>query len=602
MKLKLLIYICFVALASHVRGQSFVAQVSKNKVQVGEEFQLVFTLNTNGGNIRFPDLKDFDVYGGPNQSNNITVINGVMSQSYTFSFFLAAKKEGKLTIGPASVMITNQKVESKPIVIEVTRGAASNSNQAQTNQQEEKNQYASPIDNNDVFVRSFLNKTKCVKGEQVHLTYKLYSRYSLVDFGPKDLLNTFNGFWNQKEPPPANYRGMVETINGVNYYVLDIYSSYLFPQSSGELTIDPLEIVAIVRRQVKRAPRNFIEQFLGTNGYEDVEVKVKSKPVKIAVSDLPEQNRPADFAGAVGNFSYKAELSKQQVKANEAVNLKITLSGKGNIKLTEPPVLNLPESFETYDPKISEKINTSGGVSGSKTYDYLIIPRESGDFALNHLSFSYYDPEKKQYVSIPSPEMKLTVLPGDENSSAQVITPKHQLDERENDIRYIKTGDLRLRKDGHEFFASTLHYLLLIIPALLFAIAIYVRKRRMALNSDTITSRQRKAARMARKQLSVAEKHMKAGHKELFFDEVMAALNRYLSYKLNIPVADLSRENIQQSLVHQHITDSTLSRLTQTLDTCEYAKYAPGAVTGDLQAVYNDTVTLIANMEEEIKA
>lgn len=602
MKLKLLIYTCFVALAMHVQGQSFVAQVSKNKVQVGEEFQLVFTLNTNGGNIRFPDLKDFDVYGGPNQSNNITVINGVMTQSYTFSFFLAAKKEGKFTIGPASVMITNQKVESKPIVIEATRGAASNSTQAQTNQQEEKNQYASPIDNNDVFVRSFLNKTKCVKGEQVHLTYKLYSRYSLVDFGPKDLLNTFNGFWNQKEPPPANYRGMVETINGVNYYVLDIYSSYLFPQSSGELTIDPLEIVAIVRRQVKRAPRNFIEQFLGTNGYEDVEVKVKSKPVKISVSDLPEQNRPAGFAGAVGNFSYKAELSKQQVKANEAVNLKITLSGKGNIKLTEPPVLNLPESFETYEPKISEKINTSGGVSGSKTYDYLIIPRESGDFTLDHINFSYYDPDKKQYVSIPSPDMKLNVLPGDENSSAQVITPKHQLDERENDIRYIKTGDLRLRKDGHEFFSSTLHYLLLIIPALLFAAAVYARRRQVALNSDTATSRQRKAARMARKQLSVAEKHMKAGQKELFFDEVMAALNRYLSYKLNIPVADLSRENIQKNLVHQHITDSTLSRLTQTLDTCEYAKYAPGAVTGDLQAVYNDTITLIANIEEEIKA
>lgn len=581
------------------------AQVSKNRLQVGEEFQLAFTLNTNGANLRFPDLKDFNILGGPNQSNNITMMNGSVSQTLTFSFFLSPKKEGRFTIGPASVMVGNQKIESKPIVIEVAKGATgSNNGNVQAvppNQAPEKNQYASTISNEDVFVRSFLSKNKCLKGEQVHLTYKLYSKYQLLDFGPKELINTFDGFWNQKEPPPSNYKGVIETINGINYYVLDIYSSYLFPQSSGELTIDPIEVVALVRHQVKRAPRNFIEQFLGTNSYEDAEVKLKSKAVKVNVSELPEENRPESFNGAVGNFSCKTEISKQSVKANDAVNLKITLSGKGNIKLTEGPKLNLPESFEAYEPKIAEKINTSGGVSGVKTYDYIVIPRESGEFTLDKFDFSYFDPDKKQYVTIPSPAITLTVLPGD-NSSAQVIVPKKDVKESDNDIRYLKTGDLKLTKSGSEFFASALHYTLLIVPALLFAAGMYAWRRRQRLNGDTIATRQRKAAKMARKQLAVAEKHMKLNQKEAFFDELLAALNRYISHKLNIPVADLSRDNIRQDLVAKQISEGTLQKLLNTLDTCEYAKYAPGAVSGDLKAVYDNTIELVAHMEEELKA
>jgi len=383
--------------------------------------------------------------------------------------------------------------------------------------------------------------------------------------------------------------------------VLDIYSSYLFPQSSGELTIDPIEVVALVRHQVKRAPRNFIEQFLGTNSYEDVEIKLKSKAVKVNVSELPEENKPESFNGAVGNFACKTEISKQSVKANDAVNLKITLSGKGNIKLTEAPQLNLPESFEAYEPKIAEKINTSGGVSGVKTYDYLIIPRESGEFTLDKFNFSYFDPDKKQYVTIPSPTITLTVLPGD-NSSAQVIVPKKDVKESDNDIRYLKTGDLQLTKSGSEFFASALHYILLIVPALLFAAGMYAWRRQQRLNGDTIATRQRKAAKMARKQLAMAEKHMKLSQKEAFFDELLAALNRYISHKLNIPVADLSRDNIRQDLVAKQISEGTLQKLLSTLDTCEYAKYAPGAVSGDLKAVYDNTVELVAHMEEELKA
>lgn len=580
---------------------SFTAMVSSNKVQVGENFQITFSLNNSGTNFKFPNLnKDFDVLSGPNPSNSISIINGNYSQTISYSFVIAAKKEGKYTIGPASVMVGNQKLETKPITIEVSKGANNNAS-GQNQGQVQENQSAN-ISSDDLFIKSTLNKSKSYLGEQVTLVQKVYSKVNLIGF--QDVkFPAYNGVWAQNEENNKQIELKIENLNGVSYYVAEISTTYLFPQHVGKITIDPTEVICIVRRQVKRAPRNIIEQFFGGGGYEDVSYKIKSRPVSIDVSEFPEQGKPENFNGAVGNYSYKTEVSKQQMKANESFNLKITISGSGNLKLTEAPKLNLPESFEVYDPKINEKINVSGGVSGTKIYDYLIIPRESGDFKLNELSFSYFDPAKKQYINIPSPEINIHVLPGDENSSAKIITPnKKEVGQKENDIRYIKTGDLNLKKNEDEFFSSLTHYLILMSGIILFSIGIYYRQQHLKAGSDIVSSRQRKAAKMARKQLISAEKHMKANQKELFFDEVLSALNRYVSYKLNIPVADLSKENIKQHLSNRSIQNETLSKLIETIDTCEYAKYAPGAVNGDLKTVYNNTVQLITDIEEELKA
>ena len=376
---------------------------------------------------------------------------------------------------------------------------------------------------------------------------------------------------------------------------------YLFPQRSGSLVIEPVELDCIVRRQTKRQPRNIFEQFFGAGGYEDVVIKVKSKPVKVDVQDLPMQNKPEIFSGAVGNFSYKAELDKAQVKANEAINLKITISGQGNIKLIEPLKLNLPESFESYDPKINENIKIVGGVSGSITYNYLIIPREKGEFIINNLSFNYFDADKKQYVSIPSPEMKLNVLEGDEGS-AQIISPeKKGVKQSENDIRYIKTGDLDLHKNNEEFFSSMTHYLLLLFPTLLFFAGLYLARQHVKANSNISAVKERKAAKLAKKQLSIAEKHMTQNNKDLFFNEVLNALNNYIGDKFALSIVDLSKDKITEMLLLRNITDATAKNVIETLNTCEYAKYAPSAVTGDLRKVYQDTIELISQIEEQIK-
>jgi hypothetical protein len=609
LKTKLFIFLLILSNWVIAQTPSFVAQVSKNKVAVGEVFQVAFTLNGSGSNLVYPNFNDFNIYSGPNQSQSMSMVNGTISQSTTLSLFIAAKKEGKFTIGEATVMSGNQKLETKPIVIEVTKGASQQQQQGNPNAQnqqpqqtqaKEKNQYASEISNEDLFVRTFLSKTKCVIGEQLTLTQKVYSRVDLrgfqnVKFPP------YNGFWSQQETGNQQIDLKQENVNGVMYYVADYSKVYLFPQRTGTISIEAIELDCIVRRPTKRQPRNIFEQFFGAGGYEDVAIKVKSKPVKVEVIDLPNENKPQAFSGAVGDFGYKAVIDKNQVKANEAINLKITISGRGNIKLIEPLKLDLPESFEAYDPKESENIKTTGGVTGSITYNYLIIPREKGEFTLNNLGFNYFDADKKQYVSIPSPDIKLTVLEGDPGS-AQIIAPKkHGVKEGENDIRYIKTGNLGLQKSDEEFFSSVTHYLLLIVPTLLFFIGLFLMKQHVKANSDITAVKERKAAKLAKKQLVVAEKHMVADNKEQFFTEILNALNKYIGDKFSMSIVDLSKEKISEMLLSKNVSEATTKNVIDTLNTCEYAKYAPSAVTGDLKQVYNDTVELISKIENQIK-
>jgi len=603
-KIVFLIIIQFALCHFNIFAQSpaFTAQVSKNKVAIGEVFTVAFTLNGTGSNLTYPNFKGFEIYSGPNQSQSISMVNGNVSQSTTLSFYILAKVEGRYTIGAATVMSGNQKLETKPIIIDVVKGnpqPQQNQSQQQTSGKE-KSQYASELSQDDLFVRTFLSKTKCYLGEQITITQKVYSRVDLrgfqnVKFPP------YNGFWAQQENSNQQINLQQENVNGVNYYVADYNKVYLFPQRVGNITIDPVELECIVRRQTKRQPRNIFEQFFGAGGYEDVAVKVKSKSVKVEVIDLPTDNKPKDFTGAVGDFSFKVDISKSQVKANDAVNLKFTISGTGNIKLVEPMNLNLPESFESYDPKINESIKTIGGVSGSKTYDYLIIPREKGDFTLNDLGFSYFDVTKKKYISIPSPEITLHVLEGDGTNAQIISSNKKEIKETENDLRYIKAGDLNLKHKEDEFFSSMAHYLLLLISLLGFIFTFIFKKNQIKANSNLKLVKERKAAKLAKKQLSIAEKHLLLNNKDLFFNEVLNALNNYVGDKFNMSVLDLSKDKISEMLLSKQVNEQTIQQLLETLNTCEYAKYAPSSVTGDLNKVYVDTLELISKIEEQIK-
>jgi len=612
----LFVLFCFLSLQTF--AQKFTAQTSKNKVSVGEVFQIAFTINTSGSNFKAPNLSDFDVYSGPNQSTSMQIINGNMSQSISLSYMLSAKKEGKFTIGAASIVVNGTKIESNTIPIEV-KGAAqqnnSNNNQNSSNaynpyanQQNTTNtpQYSSEKSSDDVFIRTFVTKKLCYIDEQIVVTQKVYSRLNLRGFQNYKMPG-YNGFWSQNENQKNKQIELgQENIDGVMYYVAEFTKSYLFPQRSGQLTIEPMEIDCIVRKRSNRQPQSIFEQFFGGGGYEDVVVKAKSKAITIDVKALPEKDKPANFSGAVGNFSLKAEISKEKLKANESINLKLTVAGKGNIKITDAPKITFPDGFETYEPKVTESYNEGGSFSGTKTYDYLLIPRKPGEFVIKDLDFSYFDPEKKTYVHVPAPEFNISVSPDPNGSNATVaVDPsvsKTSVEAKENDIRYLKTKNILLEKADTYFFSSWKHYTLLALPILLFAGFVVTHNNMQKRNSDVAAVKERRAAKLARKQLVKAEAFKTQNNKDGFYQEVSIALNSYISNKLNIPVAELSKENIELQLTKKQVAADTISKLLSTLNDCEVARYAPSAVSNDINVVYNNTVELITKIEDETKA
>jgi hypothetical protein len=605
MKRIIQIFIFVVTLTNVSLAQKLTASASKTRVAVGETFQISFVLNTNGSNFKPPALNDFDVYSGPNQSTSMSFVNGVMSHSITLSYIVAAKKEGKLTIGPASVTANGTTLQSNPMVIEAVKGSGNAGSPG--NNQNQNQEPSAPTNENiseNLFVRTNVSKTKVVQGEQITVSHKVYTRYQLRGF--RDInLPDYNGFWAQ-DLPSNNQQIQVttENIDGINYQVAELKRSYLFPQRSGKLQIEPMVADVVVRKQSSRRPRDIFEQFFG-GGYEDASYSVKSPAVVIDVQPLPEAGKTSSFSGAVGDYSYKVELSKNSVKANEGINLIITLTGKGNIKLVDVPKIGFPEDFETYDPKTKENISVgANGVSGSKTFDFLIIPRHEGDYKLADLSFTFYNPVKKEYITIPSPELSVHVTKDDkENTEANVYTPTHKEDLKVlgNDIRYIKTSDLQLGNKNDYFFGSPLFYTGIIAPFLTFFIFLFLRRKNIELNKDEVAVKSRKANKMAQKRLVLAEQHLKSNNKELFYLEISHALYGYLADRFNISGADLNKEKISGILTARSVSEETKSKLFDTLNTCEFARYAPSSVSGDLHSIYLGTIGLITKIENEIK-
>ena len=583
-------FFAFFAVEFCAYSQGITAQVSSKKVQVGVPFEYAVVINVYATNYIPPSFKDFDIVSGPNQSSSIQYVNGTMSQQLTISYGLVAKKEGKFTIGISSVVSNGQKIETSPIQIEAVKGAVAGNNQAQA---EEDAKHSNKISSSDLFIRTSTGKAKCYIGEQITIIQKVYSRLQIIGF-QKFAQPTYDGFYSQALESMSKGQVAVENIDGINYYTYELFRTIGTANKAGKIVLSPVEGDVIVRRQGQAKAKNIFEQFFGAPTYEDVPVSVKSRPLSVEVIPLPDKNKPEGYNGAVGDFSSKVQVNRNELKANEAFNLKVTISGNGNLKLIDAPKYEFPESFEVYEPKISESGN-------SKTFDYLIIPRSEGDFTLNNLNFSFFNLNKKDYVTLLSPEIKIRVLTADANSKgAQVFTPQSQVKESENDIRYIHKGDFVLQKTGKEFFNSFAHLFSLFSIVVAFIAAILIRNNYLKHNSDLSLVRERKAAKVAQRQLQKAEKHVQLNQKDAFYTEILLALNNYIGHKLNIPVADLSKERIQLTLAEKKTEPALLDKVLDTINTCEFAKYAPGAVSGDLLLVYNNTGTLITELEKHL--
>jgi hypothetical protein len=601
-------FLAFIVTAEDV---NFTAKASKNKVVTGEIFEITFTINSNGVNFKAPSFNGFKVISGPSQSSSFQWINGKTSHSLSFSYKLIAEKEGNYTIKGATIESGGKTYTSNELTIEVVKG---NPPQQQQQAQQRISPFFDPFDpfgiqsppqqvqsqdlKDEIFLKVSVDKKSAYIGEQITATYKIYTRVDIVSNSVKKL-PALNGFWSQDIDNKGQAQLIRETVDGVQYYVAELKKTILFPQRVGTLEIDPLEMDMVLRLKSSSRPRSIFDQFFGS--YQDVPYTVKSKPVKIEVKALPEKNKPEDFTGAVGKYQFVSKISKTKLKTNEAITLSYILSGKGNIKLIDVPKPNIPSDIEVYEPKIKDNISvTASGVSGTRTFEYLLIPRHQGTYTIEGLKFSYFNPETGKYENLKTEDYLIEVEKGDNEDiaiSKGIIKEDIQL--IGSDINFIKT-ETTLEQKKKYFIGSTLFYILWLLPILIFATAWILRNYYNQIQKDTARLNFKKANKIASKHLLLAKKQMDANASSAFYEEVFKALYDYVSYKLSIEKSQLNKESIRELLKEKKVPDSSIQLLLNTLDQCEFARFAPSAAL-PMQEIYNQAEQSIKKLEEEIK-
>lgn len=605
-KFKVLLILMFVGYLSMADNVRFIME-GPEAVTAGEQFRLGFTLNERGTDLQLPDLSNFDVLMGPStsQSSSIQIINGKTTQTSSFSyiFILRAKKEGKFTIRPASIKVDGKTYESNSLTIQVVKGqpqpAAGQQGTQQGNQAQEE-VAAGNISKDNLFVRVTVDKTNVSKGEQILSTVKLYISQNVPLNGFDEVkLPTYEGFWTKDIDVPTQVNFTREVYNGKIYQVGILKKTILFPQQTGTIRINPFEITCLVRQRV-RQQQGFFDDFF--DNYRVVKAKVVSDPVAINVKDLP--NPPANFSGAVGNFSISSSLDKNALKSNEAVTLKLTVNGSGNLTLINAPKIELPQDFEAYEPKTSDNVVASdNGLSGSVTFEYLFIPRFAGNFTIPAIQFVFFNPGSRQFETRTTEAFDIKVEKGsdDQNSSVVSSFSKENVKMIGKDIRFIKQNESELKPKGSSFYGTFEFYIIYLLSLAGFAVFFVVNRKKIRENANVVLVRNKRANKVALKRLKEASGFLKTNKAEQFYEAVIKALWGYLSDKLTIPVADLNREKASEKLLGKGIDQETVTELMKIIDDCEFARYAPAAFSGTMTEIYDGAARIMGIFEKQIK-
>jgi len=571
-------------------------------ISVGEQFRLTFSLNKKASGFRAPDLRNFNILGGPStsSSSNIQIINGKMIQSfsYTYTYILQATKKGKFTIDPAQVIVNRKQYKSNSLTIEVIEGTSPDASK-QSVPSSRENQAVPDISNKDLFVRVLTNKRNVYQDEHIVATIKIYSKLNIAGF-ENVKFPPFNGFWTQEIETPNQISLQRENVNGVIYNSGIIKKTLLFPQRSGEIVIDPFELECVVRQRMTNS-RSIFDDFFGT--FNNVKKYVKSEPVKIIVKPLPSA-KPSSFNGAVGSYSMKASVDKQIAKTNDAITLKVNISGNGNIKLIDPLKIDFPPDFETYDPKISHNVkNSENGSVGNKTFEYLMIPRHSGNYRIPPIEFSYFDTKLKKYKTLTSGEFKISVEKGKEIETGNVVSGFSKEDVKfiGSDIQFIKINDFKLKRKNEILFGSLRFYLSYLIVFFIFLIIFIIRRKQIKQNENIQLVKNRKANKFAKKRLKLALQYLKENNRDQFYEEVLKAMWGYLSDKLNIPVSDLSKDTAFKSLENFEIEKALTEKFLGLIDICEYARFAPSERPSQMDSIYSEAIRIISKLRQKLK-
>ena len=577
-----------------------------SQVAVGEQFRLTYTINTQdvrgfrAGNIP----EEFEVLMGPSTStqSSFQMVNGHTSStsSVTYTYIVVATKNGTFTIPPAHATVDGKTVTSNEVRIKVS-GQAQQGGRQQSRQQSGGNGELRPagtaISGSDLFIHVSASKQHVREQEPILLTYKVYTLVGLTQLSGK--MPDLKSFYTREVPLPQEKSFKIETFNGRQYRTVTWQQYVMFPQATGKLEIPAITYDGIVVQQ-NRNVDPFEAFFNGGSGYVEVKKQIKAPAITIQVDPLPQ--RPANFSGGVGSFDISAQVDKTEVKANDPVNLRVVVSGVGNMKLLKQPVVKMPKDFDSYDAKVTDKTKlTVNGLEGSIVYDFLAVPRHQGTFEIPAIEYTYFDTKTNAYKTLRTEPFTLKVAKGDGQTTVSSFAGQEDVKELANDIRYIHTGNTMQHGVDEFFFGSTAYGVSLGVLLLIFISLFVVFRHRAIENANLVKQRAGKANKVAVKRLKKAAKLMKAGKDSDFYDEVLRALWGYVGDKLNMPVDQLSRDNISQQLSAYNVSEETISQFIGALDECEFARYAPGDATGNMNKVYDAAISAITQIANTMK-
>lgn len=605
MKKLIIILIALIAYST----QAFADKVSftasaPDAVVVGDQFRLSYTVTTQKvKDFRAPSIKGFDVLMGSSRSqqSSTQIVNGnvTSTSSITFTYILMANTAGEYTIGGASIVADGNQMVSNSVKIKVLP-QDQNSNGGQGGSSAHSSSGTS-VSDQDLFITATASKTNVFEQEAFVLTYKIYTRESNLQLNNAKLPD-FKGFHSQEIEMTTNARWTPEHYRGRNYYTTVYRQFVLFPQQSGKLYIDPAQFQMTIGKPVQ-SDDPFDAFFNGGSNVIEIKKSIATPKIAINVSPLP-AGKPADFSGGVGEFTVSSSINSKELKTNDAITIKLVISGTGNLKLISNPEIKFPEDFEVYDPKVDNQVRlTREGLTGNRVIEYLAIPRHAGTYKIPGVSFSYFDIRSKSYKTLKTEEYVVNIEKGAGNAD-QVIanfTNKEDLKVLGKDIRYIKQNEVTFQPKGSFFYGSMSYWLFYIIPALAFIIFFIIYRKQAAENANVAKVRTKKANKVATKRMKLAGKLLSENKKDAFYDEVLKALWGYISDKLNIPVSRLSKDNIEEKLRNHGVSEELIKDFLNALNDCEFARFAPGDENQAMDKVYSSSIEVISKMENSIK-
>lgn len=582
---------------------TFVAS-APNAVVVGQQFKLSYKINRgNAKEPRIPAIDGFTILMGPTRSSEMSYMNNngqvTQTKSLTYTYILKADKEGSFVLPAATVAVDGENITSNKVDIKVLpqdKQPAAQSGSASRNQASSTN-----VGSDELFMTATLNKTTVFEQQAVLLTYKVYSAVNLTSLNGK--MPDLKDFHTQEIDLPQQKEWQLEHYNGRNYRALTWKQYLLFPQKSGEIEIPSVAFEGIVAMQVRSNMDPFDLFFNGGSQYVEVKKALNTPKLKLKVENLP-AGKPAGFSGGVGEFGIKSSISATEVNANEAVTLRVMISGVGNMKLLKTPEIEFPADFEVYDPKVDNNFSVkSNGLSGNKIIEYLVIPRHSGTFTIPSVKFSYFDVKLKEYKTVETDSYTLNVAKG-KNEGSQVSTSyvsKEDLKLLGKDVRFIKTGKASFSRKGEYFFASSLYWLCYIVPFVFFVVYIIVYRKKMAENANITKLRTKKANKVAVKRLKIAKRLLAENKSSEFYDEILKTLWGYVSDKLSISLSQLSKDNISACLANRGVDEPLIKEFEAVLSESEFARYAPGNPGETMDKIYSMAIDVISKLENTIK-